>query len=50
LNSPFNLESTAPPQVLVGGIFVGHLSVSPYVLDPIDPYAMLDLIGCPIAP
>lgn len=49
-NSPFNPDSTAPPRIFVEGVFVGHLSVSPFVADPVDPSALLTWLGCSPSP
>lgn len=49
-SSPFNPDAASPPQVVVDGLPVAHLSVSPLVANAVDPYAMLEWLGCPVAP
>lgn len=49
-SSPFNPDATTPPQIVVNGEIVAHLSVSPHVPNAVDPYAMLEWLGCPTTP
>ncbi len=47
-SSPFNPDTVSPPMIVVDGQFIGHLSVSPFVTSPVDPYSVLELLGCPL--
>lgn len=47
-HSPFNPDSLTPPQILVDGVVVGNLTVSPFLTDPVDPAALLEHLGCPV--
>lgn len=48
VNSPFNPDSLVPPQIVLNGQVVGHLTVSPFLSDPVDPSALLTWLGCPV--
>ena len=47
--SPFNLYSDLSPAIVVGGETVGYLTVSPFAETPVDPYGLLESLGCPVA-
>lgn len=47
-NSPFNPESATPPQIVLQGQLIGHLTVSPFIDSAVDPFAVLSWLGCPV--
>ena len=44
--SPFNLTPLTPPVVKLGEEVLGTLTISPFFTDAIDPYDVLEELGC----
>ncbi len=46
-HSPFNLDATAVPEIVVQGKTIAYLTVSPVIEDGVTPAELFALLGCP---